>query len=67
MPLVALDKKGNRLGMGGGFYDKSLANCKNKPVKIGWAYDFQLVEKLNVNAWDIGLDIAVLPSGLMIF
>ena len=67
MPLVALDKKGNRLSMGGGFYDKSLANCKNKPVKIGWAYDFQLVEKLNVNAWDIGLDIAVLPSGLMIF
>ncbi|WP_394261896.1 5-formyltetrahydrofolate cyclo-ligase [Moraxella boevrei] len=62
MPLVALDKKGNRMGMGGGFYDKTLAKCKNKPVKIGWAYNFQLVERLDVNTWDIGLDMAILPS-----
>lgn len=67
MPLVALDKKGNRMGMGGGFYDKTLAKCKNKPVKIGWAYDFQLVERLDVNTWDIGLDMAILPSGLLRF
>lgn len=67
MPLVALDKKGNRMGMGGGFYDKTLAKCKNKPVKIGWTYDFQLVERLDVNTWDIGLDMAILPSGLLRF
>lgn len=67
MPLVALDKKGNRMGMGGGFYDKTLAKCKSTPVKIGWAYDFQLVENLTVNAWDVALDRAVLPKGLLRF
>lgn len=67
MPLVALDKKGSRMGMGGGFYDKTLAKCKTKPVKIGWAYDFQLVENLTVNAWDVALDRAVLPKGLLRF
>lgn len=67
LPLVALDKNGQRLGMGGGFYDKTLAKCKQKPIKIGWAYDFQLVEKLNTNHWDIGLDMAILPSGLYRF
>ncbi|ELA08801.1 5-formyltetrahydrofolate cyclo-ligase [Moraxella macacae 0408225] len=62
MPLVAVDKQGHRLGMGGGFYDKSLAKCHQKPLKIGWAYDFQLVDNLVVNAWDIGVDMAVFPS-----
>lgn len=67
MPLVALDKHGKRLGMGGGFYDKTLAKCKDKPLKIGWAYDFQLVEKLYRQTWDIDLDMAILPSNLFIF
>lgn len=67
MPLVALDKQGNRMGMGGGFYDKTLAKCKTKPVKIGWAYDFQCMENLETNVWDIGLDMAVLPSNLLRF
>lgn len=67
MPLVALDKQGNRMGMGGGFYDKTLAKCKNKPVKIGWAYDFQCVEHLTTNYWDISLDMVVLPSNFLRF
>lgn len=67
MPLVAVDKFGYRMGMGGGFYDRTLAKSKTKPIKIGWAYDFQFVEKLEVNAWDVKLDFAIFPSGLQKF
>ena len=67
MPLVAADKIGNRMGMGGGYYDRTLAKAKNKPLKIGWAYDFQLVDKLDSNPWDIKLDALITPSKLWIF
>jgi 5-formyltetrahydrofolate cyclo-ligase len=60
MPLVAFDAHGNRLGMGGGFYDKSLAFLRNrsrwhKPHLIGLAHDFQRVEQLETFAWDVPL------------
>ena len=60
MPLVAFDTHGHRLGMGGGFYDKSLAFLRNrsvwrKPHLIGLAHDFQRVDKLAANAWDVPL------------
>ena len=72
MPLVALDKQGNRMGMGGGFYDKTLSRRQNSPlkkapIKIGWGYDFQLVEQLDSMPWDIKLDMAVLPSQCLVF
>ncbi len=60
MPLVAMDRQGNRLGMGGGYYDRSLAFKKeaktNAPQLLGFAYDFQLVDKLTAKAWDVPLD-----------
>ena len=60
MPLVAFDSHGNRLGMGGGFYDKSLAFLRHrllwrKPHLIGLAHDFQRVKKLEACAWDVPL------------
>lgn len=67
MPLVAADKIGNRMGMGGGYYDRTLAKVKSRPLKIGWAYDFQLVDKLDSNPWDIKLDALITPSNLWIF
>lgn len=67
MPLVAVDNHGYRMGMGGGFYDRTLAHSHRKPVKIGWAYDFQQVEALAVNPWDVRLDYAIFPSGLKRF
>lgn len=67
MPLVAADRLGNRMGMGGGYYDRTLAKAKNKPLKIGWAYDFQLVDKLDSNPWDIKLDALITPSKLCLF
>ena len=61
MPLVAFDAKGNRLGMGGGFYDASLASRRAKknwrrPRLIGIAHEFQRVDGLSVDSWDIPLD-----------
>ena len=72
MPLVAFDKTGNRIGMGGGFYDRSFAFLKRrrywkKPCLIGVAYDFQEVERLQKDDWDIPLDAIVTPSRLLIF
>ena len=60
MPLVGFDIQGNRLGMGGGFYDKSLAFLRHrrawhKPQLIGLAHDFQLVKKIEINTWDVPL------------
>lgn len=59
-PLVAFDASGNRLGMGGGFYDRTLAyllrrNHWRKPALIGTAYEFQKLEQLPHAAWDVPL------------
>lgn len=67
VPLVALDDDGYRLGMGGGFYDRTLARHKHKPLVIGWAYDCQRVAHLPRQPWDARLDMAVLPSGVVDF
>lgn len=69
MPLVGFDLNGHRLGMGGGFYDRTLASVattgkhQTKPWRIGLAYDFQRVDKLHTNHWDIPLHAIVTPSG----
>lgn len=55
MPLVAYDKKGNRLGMGGGFYDRTLAEHPTL-IKVGLAHHCQQIEELPYEEWDIPLD-----------
>lgn len=60
MPLVGFDSEGERLGMGGGFYDRSLAYLARrkswrKPVLLGLAHECQKVEKLAVASWDVPL------------
>jgi 5-formyltetrahydrofolate cyclo-ligase len=61
LPLVGFDERGYRLGMGGGFYDRSLAFLAQreywrKPHLIGLAYDFQKLAALPHEPWDIPLD-----------
>ena len=55
-PLVAFDKQGNRLGMGGGFYDRTLQNWQNSSfIPVGLAHQCQQVEQLPTEAWDVSL------------
>ncbi len=55
-PLVAFDKQGNRLGMGGGFYDRTLQNWQNVSfIPVGLAHQCQQVEQLPTEAWDVPL------------
>jgi 5-formyltetrahydrofolate cyclo-ligase len=64
-PLVAFDNSGQRLGMGGGYYDRTLAGWFNTGVgakPIGLAHDCQHVESLPCEAWDIPLPKIVTPS-----
>ncbi len=61
VPLVAFDANNNRLGMGGGFYDRSLAYLNNrqfnkKPYLIGLAHELQKTDQLPVQSWDIRMD-----------
>lgn len=61
VPLVAFDTAGNRLGMGGGFYDRTFAYLLRravwkKPLLIGVAYAFQQVDALPHRSWDVPLD-----------
>lgn len=67
MPLVGVDKLGNRLGMGAGYYDKSLAQARQRPYLIGVAHQCQQVESLPVDAWDIPLDALVTEQGLSVW
>ncbi len=65
LPLVAFDAFGNRMGMGGGFYDRTLANaifCQPAPLLVGLAHQCQQVEQVPVESWDIPLNLVVTPQ-----
>ena len=67
LPLVAFDQKGNRMGMGGGFYDRTLANaifCQPAPLLVGLAHQCQQVEQVPVESWDVPLNLVVTPEQL---
>mgnify|MGYP001157238914 CR=1 FL=1 len=61
IPMVAFDKDFNRLGYGGGFYDRYIKKLKNKKkiITIGLAYSFQRVKKIPTNKHDVKLDFIV--------
>ncbi|MEW5559190.1 5-formyltetrahydrofolate cyclo-ligase [Enterobacter asburiae] len=64
-PLVAFDQQGQRLGMGGGFYDRTLQNWQQHGLQpVGYAHDCQQVDALPVEKWDIPLPAVVTPSKL---
>lgn len=67
-PLVAFDATGQRLGMGGGFYDRTLQDWESAylqqcgPYPIGLAHDCQRVDALPVQEWDVPLPEIITPS-----
>lgn len=65
VPLVAFDAGGQRLGMGGGFYDRTLQNWQQHGfLPVGLAHDCQQVERLPVAEWDVPLPALITPSRL---
>ena len=58
IPGIVFDKTGHRIGYGYGFYDKFLRKIP-KALKIGVAYDFQIIEKIPNDAHDVPVDIVV--------
>lgn len=67
MPLVGFDANKNRIGMGGGFYDRTLAFKKyqtkyRNPRLIGLAFDCQKVDKLKTQKWDTSLNTVITPT-----
>ncbi|WP_115717301.1 5-formyltetrahydrofolate cyclo-ligase [Gallaecimonas mangrovi] len=64
-PLVAFDDAGHRLGMGGGFYDRTLERYQG-PI-IGLAHDCQQHPALPAESWDKPLGIIVTPKAIKRF
>lgn len=58
MPLVGFDEKGTRLGMGAGYYDRTLAN-HNARLLIGVAYEFQRQSFIEAQPWDVPLALII--------
>jgi 5-formyltetrahydrofolate cyclo-ligase len=72
MPLVAFDDSGNRLGMGAGYYDRTLAFLATRrpwrrPLLCGAAYEIQHVAALDAAPWDIPLDMCITDRRLHLF
>ncbi len=72
LPVVAFDINGNRLGRGAGYYDRTLAfvnerieqGTHTKPCLIGLAYEFQKIEQIITDKWDVALDIIVTEDNI---
>ncbi len=64
VPAVGCDRQGNRLGYGGGFYDRLLSrdDCKEIPT-IGIVFDFAYLEQLPQDPWDCALDAVCTERG----
>ena len=68
LPLVAFDASGHRLGMGGGYYDRSFAFRLQSPAPprlVGVGYGFQRWDALPAENWDVPLDAVVTEDGLL--
>ena len=69
-PLLAVDKHGNRLGYGGGYYDRFLAECKNRGDVVdyvGCAFDCQRIERVPTDGNDQPLTAVVTENGVTVF
>lgn len=62
VPAVAYDRNGNRIGRGKGYYDRLLG--RTKAIRIGVAYDFQIVDEFEVEPHDIPVDIVITESSI---
>ena len=64
VPLRAFNKNFQRLGFGGGFYDKTFSGVTG-PEFIGLAYEFQFIKKLKLEDFDLKLDVVFTDKQLL--
>ena len=67
VPLVGFNEKGERLGMGGGYYDRMLKKISCECLTLGLAYDFQLIPEIKSQPWDMPLDEVITPTKHYVF
>jgi len=69
VPLVVADLRGNRVGHGGGYYDRTFAECRGRedggPLLIGICHAFQVMAALEARPWDVPVDLLVTDAGLI--
>lgn len=68
-PLMGFDLEGHRLGMGAGYYDATFnfllkSRRPTKPLLVGLAYDWQQIETLNAEAWDVPIDAIITEKNI---
>lgn len=67
IPLLGFDSQGYRLGYGGGYYDRTLAALRLKPLTIGIGYEAGRLETIQPQPHDVPLDAIVTESGFTRF
>jgi 5-formyltetrahydrofolate cyclo-ligase len=66
-PALGFDKKGNRLGRGGSYYDRFFANTELKAVRCGFAFTEQVLDSIPVTDHDQPVDSLVTDEGIIYF
>lgn len=66
VPAVAVDRSGNRVGMGAGWYDRTFAERSGaaRPRLVGFVHTEQVVDGLDPAPWDVAVDVIVTPDGV---
>ena len=59
LPMIGWDAQGHRLGYGGGYFDRTLASLKEKPLVIGVSYEMARMETIHPQPWDIPMHYVV--------
>jgi 5-formyltetrahydrofolate cyclo-ligase len=65
VPGVMFDRRGNRLGRGGGWYDRMLAQLETQGIYMGLAYEFQVVDRLVAREWDRKVHYVITENGVI--
>jgi 5-formyltetrahydrofolate cyclo-ligase len=68
VPALSVDRRGTRLGRGGGYYDRALAalaTAAERPALVAVVYDDELVDTLPAEPHDVRMDAALTPGGLV--
>lgn len=65
IPGVVFDRKGNRLGFGGGFYDRFLGKLSDITKLVGLAFELQLVDNVPSQSHDVAVDYLITEEGII--